>query len=105
MTLRDMYISGRLSHADYYGFLAEIIKPHIPVSVARIQQSSDPDLNDIPLIMWDRLDPWIRLKAFRTGAACFEGHPPQWSLCASICIAKAYAKRLAETERECTVSN
>ena len=98
--LRSLYMDGHLSHADYYGFLAELIRPSIPaLTMLAVRNSTDPDLNDIPLKTWDSFDPMIRRRAFQTGAALFTLNMSRpvaaWSKSDSVCVAKAYARYFA----------
>lgn len=87
-----------LSHAEYYGFLAEIIKPPIPVSIDRIKASQDPHLNDIALASWDRLHGIITARALASKAMVIAHGSNTWSLSDSVCVAKAYAKRLTQND-------
>ena len=95
-TVRDLYMKDILSHAEYYGFLAELIKPPVFHLLERVRKSTDPHLNDIPLCNWDRLDSTVRRAAVKSGAAAFNSDPPAWSLSDTVCVAKAYARHLAQ---------
>lgn len=80
-----------LSHEDFYEWLGLEIgaqKLPLPVSLERIRQSTDPYLNDIPLVLWDRQDAVVRRAAVSHGMR-------YWSLCDTVCVMKNEARRRA----------
>jgi hypothetical protein len=85
---RDRYMSHEIDHQTYYIWLADFIGAGyglIPVSAERVEQSTDPHLNDITLATWDHCDPIVRQIAFRKGLA--------WSLSDTVCVLKALARK------------
>lgn len=85
---RKLYMDHKLSHHDFYLWLASFIgigKSALPVSIDRIKQSNDEHLNDIPLKLWDMQDYIVRQKAYSKGLA--------WSLSDTVCTLKAIAKQ------------
>lgn len=87
---RNLYMDGKLSHSEYYLWLAGFIganKTHLPVSLDRIRQSRDEHLNDILLPLWDRRDPMIRQLAYAKRLP--------WSLSDTVCVLKAIAVKEA----------
>lgn len=84
---RSRYLNGELTHKEYYTWLADFIgatKAMLPVSQERINRSTDPHLNDIPLSQWDSQDRIIRPLAYHKGLA--------WSLSDTVCVLKTLAK-------------
>lgn len=89
---RKEYLDHKLGHDDFYLWLADSIgvtEKMLPVPVARVRQSNDQHLNDIPLNLWDRRDPLVRHNAFQAGMK-------SWSLSDSVCVLKAVARRAAK---------
>jgi hypothetical protein len=88
---RKLYMNNQLSHQDFYCWLADSIRVTVndlPVALDKIKASTDPHLNDIPLIMWDNRDAVVRGKAVRAGMRA-------WSLSDTVCVLKAFARRAA----------
>jgi hypothetical protein len=56
------------------------------IYLSELQQSTDEHLNDIPLMLWDRRDPIVRLLAVQRGMR-------SWSLSDTVCVLKAFALR------------
>lgn len=89
---RADYMSNKVSHQEYYRqfvtpFVMDLVKSRIGID--RIRASKDPNLNDIPLKMWDDMHPIVspnRLQEAGDGL----------SLSSTVCIAKQAAKMLLE---------
>jgi len=84
---RRRYMGHEITHHEYYIWLAEFIgatKAQLPVSQERIDESTDPHLNDIPLHLWDYRDYIIRPMAYQKGLS--------WSLSDTVCVLKALAR-------------
>lgn len=97
------------THRQYYAqFVTEGVKRYVASAIGteRLLASKDEHLNDIPLHLWDRLEPAIRgMCLSRMGD--IEGHTSKdqygrrmigWSLCDSGCIAKEAARQIIEEE-------
>ncbi len=113
---RDDYMSGEISHQDYYMAIARAIDlPTLQACVRHIASvdqlrealATDPHLNNIPLVQWDRQDPavqalvardatpvmavsWSRRSTLAPGTFC-------WSLSDTVCTLKAVARDLVES--------
>lgn len=88
---RHQYLTGKLSHDDYYLWLADLVGvtlSDLPVPLNQIRASTDRHLNDIPLRHWDSRDPIVRHKAYAKGLP--------WSLSDTGCCLKAVARRAAQ---------
>lgn len=90
---RSEYMAGKISHKDYYDqFVTDQMVKEIgqAIGIARIKNSKHSSFNDIPLHRWDRLSPMIISMSSdihkQTGEIA--------SLGASVCIAKAAARRI-----------
>lgn len=91
---RKQYMDGKLSHEDFYCWLADsikITKDNLPVTLNRVRESADPHLNDISLYLWDRKDQIVRYKAVQAGMRA-------WSLSDTVCVLKNFAKREAKAK-------
>jgi hypothetical protein len=96
MTLQEQYeakrklnLDGKLSHDDFYCWLADEIGIHVsdlPVTLDVIRRSTDEHLNDIPLHKWDACDDVVRSKARRAGTH-------SWSLSNTVSTLKCFARR------------
>lgn len=85
---RRAYLEGKITYEQYYcwiGDLIRITKEDIPVPLARVRESKDPHLNDIPLNLWLGQHPVIARKAKKL----------PWSVGATVCVLKAMARRFA----------
>lgn len=85
---RADYMNGKLTHQEYYLSLARFI--HAPISMipqgaTRAALKADKNLNNVPLELWDRLDPTVRGCAGRAGIKA-------WSLSDTVCVMKALAR-------------
>ncbi len=88
---RRQYMANEISHKEFYLWVADSIavnRNDLPFSIERIQASTDPHLNDLPLAKWDRCDPIIRSKATHAGIRA-------WSLSNTVSVLKSYARREA----------
>ena len=100
MKTRKQYLNRECSHEEFYSqFVTESIKEAVGarVGIDRIKQSKDHHLNDIPLIVWDRLtfikgmidrDLWRRAREHANPKT----YP--WSLSDQVCIAKQAAREI-----------
>lgn len=84
--MRPAYLSGLLTHQDYYSWLADEIgftekALFLFIKKDEIQKSTDRHVNDIPLKKWDAMHVLIF-----SMARC------NWSLSDSVCVAKAVAE-------------
>jgi len=85
---RKDYMKGKATHDEYY---AQFVTPYIKkvvvasVGVKAIKSSIDPHFNDIGLIVWDRLAPFIRQSIGYTSA-----------LSDCVCVAKQAAKQFKQ---------
>jgi len=89
MEKRSLYMATpqQMSHQEYYLWLGEFIgatERHLPR--VDVKASTDDSFNDIPLMLWDRRDPIIRLLASAKGLA--------WSLSDTVCVLKAIARKV-----------
>lgn len=108
----------RVSHQEYYAYLADVIGreavERIVLMTASLPQlrealaAGDAHLNTIPLAKWDGADPAVRAlvahNARAVMAVSWNGQPLRagsycWSRSESVCVLKAAARRLAESER------
>ena len=93
---RKRYMDGELTHSQYYGEIADVlgrkklesIVPCVSVSLLRDSLAADEHLNNIPLQLWDRLDPMVRSMSARAGF-------PSWSLSDTVCVMKEVARSMA----------
>jgi hypothetical protein len=93
MKTRKQYLAGECTHREFY---AQFVTDHVRNRVAvrfgrpRLEASTDPHMNDIPLAEWDTLGPvgskakWDELGDFPTMAG-------------RTCIYKEAAKQLVES--------
>ena len=84
-------------HREYYAqFVGPLILGAVSarIGVERIMQTSDPHINEIPLYLWDRLHPFIRVHCIERTVAL--GNSRTWSLSDSVCVAKEAARILKE---------
>ena len=102
------YHDGKCTHHEYYSqFVTDDIKQLVINSIGKeaIQRSTDPHLNDIPLVKWDRLNTTVRALVDRNlhkelhNATYGERDKDKfiWSLSEGVCIAKA-AARIVKSE-------
>ena len=91
MFTRNQYINKECSHKEYYEqFVTDIVLKYVVESIGSkaILNSTDKHLNDIPLIMWDRLylvDAVARVHNIT-------GYKGGVSLSDQVCVAKAAAR-------------
>ncbi len=87
---RADYMANRISHQEYYCWLADFIglpDGLIPFSNAQVAASKDAHLNDLPLHAWDNRHNAVVLYAGSKGLA--------WSLSDTVCCLKTIARRRA----------
>lgn len=94
---RNEYIERRMTHDEFYGWLADQIDVKTIIGMGRITipmllASTDYHLNDIPLALWDGLDQTIRPQAHRAGMK-------SWSMGDTVCVAKTVARKLIMQEK------
>ena len=97
---RRDYMEDRLTHAQYYEAWSEWIGHraverlvlHVAV-MERLRASTDPHLNDIPLVLWDQkhrlMQQLVREAMKREGIKKWS-----WSLGDTVCVLKAEAQRM-----------
>ncbi len=86
---RAQYLSGAVSHEEYYLWLADSLGIGawaLPVSIETLRKSTDPHFNDITLWTWDKQHETVRRAAGAGGAR-------SWSLSDTVCVLKAIARR------------
>lgn len=102
---RQDYMAKRCTHEQFYG---QFVTPGVHrlvrsfIGEASILRSTDPDFNDIPLQLWDRMHPLITdiVKSERGSVARhadpIPGQPRSfsWSLSNSVCVAKEAARQI-----------
>ena len=92
MKTRAQYMNKECTHQEYYGQFGEILIEVVSncIGVERIQASTDPHFNDIPLIAWDRLHGVVgAICGRRLGEVNGTGG---YSLSDTVCAAKAAAQ-------------
>ena len=96
-------------HRAYYAqFVTPAVLHYVQSAIGknRLLGSTDPHLNDIPLVMWDRMEPVIRSMCLSrmgnvNGAVSvdeFGRRTIAWSLSDAVCIAKEAARQFIEKE-------
>lgn len=102
---RQDYMAKRCTHEQFYG---QFVTPGVHrlvrsfIGEASILRSTDPDFNDIPLQLWDRMHPLITdiVKSERGSVARHADPIPDqprsfsWSLSNSVCVAKEAARQI-----------
>ena len=91
---REAYIDKRVSHEDFYVWLAGFIgvtAKDLPVSRKTILGSKAAYMNDIPLEWWDKSYPLTKMYAFSMGLG--------WSYSDNVCVMKTLAKQIVEEEK------
>lgn len=86
--MRKLYMEHKISHDDYYLWLADTIRADysmIPVSDSALLDSTDEYMNDIELHIWDSHDPLVRSLAY--------SRKLPWSLSDTVCVLKALARK------------
>lgn len=99
MTRKEYMESARTdsmsAHRKYYGqYVTESLKIGVRhrIGIKRLRASRDEHMNDIPLIKWDELAPYIEATCrwrLRENGDCF-------SLAGAVCIAKEAARQILE---------
>ena len=101
MITRKEYMkdSSKLHHSYFLQFATDqtyaIVKRSIGIKA--IAESTCPNMNDIPLRLWDEIHPQIKgsvkraLKVYMHSYGCKSFN---WSLSDSVCVAKAVAREL-----------
>lgn len=87
---RKDYMEGRISHKDYYLWLSDWLgitdrDIHPYISRKAVENSTDPNLNDITLTLWDM--GWRNTMARATAKGI------HWSPSDSVCCLKALAEK------------
>lgn len=88
---RKLYMDGKLTHQEFYSWLAEEIGisiGNLPVTLDRVRESQDSALNDISLHKWDGEHGTVARLARDAGMR-------SWSLSDSVCCLKAFARKAA----------
>jgi hypothetical protein len=100
---RAAYMNNECSHDVYYDqFVTDGLVRAVGriIGVARIKASIDESFNDIPLREWDALWPIVESyfgAALADSNASTSGGVRSISLSDTVCVAKAAAKRIANT--------
>ncbi len=102
MSQRDRYISGEISHDEYYGMIIDdkgfgAIRQLIPATKAQIIEAlkTDKHLNNIPLHSWDRKFDLFRAIPSTQNMKEITGSTG-WSLSDCVCTLKCAARRWAQ---------
>lgn len=115
MYTRKQYIAGECTHDEYW---AQLVKPCITdmvlrrFGITRLEDSTDPHMNDIPLAQWDAMhEPVCSLVASNTNgildtlraidesqAKLAEKRKFSWSMSDSVCVLKRAAKMFIKHE-------
>lgn len=93
--MQDSHIDEPAAHRRYFGqFVTDrtIARVSSVIGKARILASTDKHMNDIPLIMWDRLTPQL------PGSAGFSKAGDYYTLSNGVCLAKEAAKQWKEKQ-------
>ena len=93
MITRKDYMSGKATHAEYYGQWADTLSPFVVAAIGKraLLNSSDPNLNDIPLHRWDAMHATVlQVVGCSIGEANGTGAV---SLSDTVCAAKAAARQ------------
>jgi len=97
MKTRKEYMSGVISHADYYAqFVTDptLIGVYHVIGIKRLLASTDKNLNDISLHLWDRI-------GLDSGAyKLLKSANDSYSLATSVCINKAAARILINQNKD-----
>ena len=103
MMTRQEYLAtayaDKTAHSIFYGqAVTPSIVSHVVsiVGADRLKASTDPHMNDIPLIIWDRMEAWLRPVAVRFNEATGSGRQASLSDC--VCIAKEAARQWKATQ-------
>lgn len=111
---RDDYIAGTVDHQTFYCAVVDAIGraaiEHVVLGIASREEiaralEADPNLNNIPLHKWDRMDALVRNLVARTAKTVMpiswsaKAVQPTaetfiWSLCETVCVLKAAARRM-----------
>ena len=96
---RKQYLSGEVTHLEYYGQFAESIEQAVVNTIGRerILASTDPHMNDIPLQRWDSLQGIVMNLA---GRAIGEANGISFSASLSDCVCAAKAAAILYRKRE-----
>ena len=96
----DLEAERRREHFEKFDDIAKRIgvvklEKLVPATKQQIVEAlkTDPHLNNIPLIKWDRKDPVVRKMAFRSGFKT-------WSLSYTVCVLKHVAAHYIAKEKE-----
>lgn len=95
MFTRNDYMENRCTHRQYYGqFVNEGTKQLVLTRIgkARLLESKDEHMNDIPLGMWDRLVPRA------PGSGKFKEAGDYYTLSGGVCMLKEAARQIIENE-------
>lgn len=105
---RAAYMSGELTHAEYYGLLVELLGENALRQVLPGHRSAadwaalvaqDRHLNNVPLRSWDVLDSYVRdlLRYVKRDDLLAITGSGGWSVGDSVCVLKVAARRYAES--------
>jgi len=96
---RAAYMNNECSHREYYGQFVSAMLIRQVVSIIgeqRINASTNEHFNDIPLAIWDRLEPLVKAycgSALADSNASTSGGVRGISLSDCVCVAKEAARQ------------
>ena len=94
MPYSDCRAEMNARHRQYYGQFvtpATISLVVAAIGAKRIRESTDPNMNDIPLSMWDSLVPGL------PGSGKFKEAGDYYTLAGGVCLAKEAARQWLES--------
>jgi hypothetical protein len=95
--MKDSQTDGPAAYRRYFGqFVTDGTKTRVLQSIGleRLMTSTDPHLNDIPLVLWDRLTPGL------PGSAGFAKAGDYYTLSNGVCLAKEAARQIIEAQTQ-----
>jgi hypothetical protein len=96
--MKDAQHEGKGPSAAHRRYFGQFVTPGTIARVvntigsARLMQSTDPHLNDIPLIIWDKLTPTL------PGSGGFSKAGDYYTLANGVCLAKEAARQYIESQ-------
>ena len=98
MITREDFVSGKNTFHEYYSqFVTEAIKRAVlrQITMEKLLESTDPDLNDIALKRWEVIPANVNYAAIRAA-----GDVNAQTISNFICVVKTAAKQLIESHHE-----
>lgn len=93
--MQDSQVNGTAAHRKYFGQFVNsgtIARVVNAIGKDKILNSTDPHMNDIPLVLWDRLTPQL------PGSAGFAKAGDYYTLSNGVCLAKEAARQWKEQQ-------